>query len=88
MINGLPWAAFPGRLQCGILDPTIRLLRTGGTFSTFAYLQGLVLPAGVRLRRLLNQRFSRVEVSPVTGADGWRRWYYHGEGAGSRPQVT
>ena len=66
VISGLPWAAVPGRLQYEILDPTIRLLRRGGTFSTFAYLQGLVLPAGVRLRRLLNRRFSRVEVSPVT----------------------
>src|SRR5512134_1890540 len=27
VISGLPWAAFPGRLQYEILDPTIRLLR-------------------------------------------------------------
>ena len=66
VVSGLPWAAFPDHLQDEILDPTIRLLRTGGTFSTFAYLQGLALPAGIRLRRLLKSRFSRVEVSPVT----------------------
>jgi phospholipid N-methyltransferase len=68
VISGLPWAAFPGHLQDEILDPTIRLLRSGGRFSTFAYLQGLALPAGVRFRRSLERRFSRVEVSPVT----WR----------------
>jgi phospholipid N-methyltransferase len=66
VISGLPWAAFPDHLQDEILDPTIRLLREGGTFSTFAYLQGMALPAGVRLRRLLDTRFSRVEMSPVT----------------------
>lgn len=68
VISSLPWAAFPGPLQDEILDPTVRLLRPGGCFSTFAYLQGLALPAGVRLRRRLKRRFSRVEISPVT----WR----------------
>ena len=65
VISGLPWAAFPDHLQDEILDPTIRLLRQGGVFSTFAYLHGLALPAGVRLRRLLKRRFRRVEISPV-----------------------
>jgi phosphatidylethanolamine/phosphatidyl-N-methylethanolamine N-methyltransferase len=68
VIGGLPWASFPDHLQDEILEPTIRLLRKGGTFSTFAYLHGLGLPAGVRLRRQLKSRFSRVEISPVT----WR----------------
>jgi phospholipid N-methyltransferase len=66
VISGLPWAAFPGHLQDQILEPTVRLLRPGGRFSTFAYLQGLALPGGVRLCRSLKRCFSRVEISPVT----------------------
>ncbi len=65
VISGLPWASFPAHLQDQILEPTIRLLHAGGGFFTFAYLQGLALPAGVRLRRMLKRRFSRVEISPV-----------------------
>jgi phospholipid N-methyltransferase len=66
VISGLPWAFFPGPVQDEILDPTVRLLRPGGVFSTFAYVHGLALPSAVRLRRSLKSRFSRVEVSPVT----------------------
>src|SRR5512143_1603780 len=65
VISSLPWAGFPDRLQDEILDPTVRLLRSGGRFCTFAYLHGLALPAGVRIRRLLKSRFSRVKISPV-----------------------
>jgi phospholipid N-methyltransferase len=66
VISGLPWATFPEALQREILDATLASLRPGGHFATFAYLQGMVLPAGVRFRRLLREYFIEVEVSPVT----------------------
>ena len=66
VISGLPWAAFPESLQREILDATLAVLRPGGYFATFAYLQGLLLPAGIRFRRLLKENFAEVETSPVT----------------------
>ena len=66
VLSGLPWAAFPESLQREILDATLAALRPGGYFATFAYLQGLLLPAGIRFRRLLKEYFADVQVSPVT----------------------
>ncbi len=65
VISGLPWASFPESLQDDILYETQAGLRKGGTFSTFAYLHGLVLPSGIRFRNKLKQHFSKVRVSPV-----------------------
>lgn len=63
IISGLPWAAFPDVLQTEIMDSMLKVLRPGGTFATFAYWQGLALPAGKRFGRRLRETFSRVERS-------------------------
>ena len=68
ILSGLPWAAFPSELQDRCLQAITRVLRLGGEFCTFAYLQGLCLPAGRRFRRLLEQHFPRVERSGIV----WR----------------
>ena len=68
ILCGLPWAAFPPELQRTLMTATVAHLRPGGTFATFAYVQGAVLPAGRRFRALLGERFARVEKSPVV----WR----------------
>lgn len=65
VVSGLPWAAFPETLQRSILEAVIRSLAPGGKFSTFAYLQGLVLPAGYRFRKLLEEYFTTVTLSHV-----------------------
>ena len=65
IISGLPWACFSEQLQDEILHATVSALRDGGKFSTFAYLQGLILPSGIRFRRKLKHFFSKVELSPV-----------------------
>ena len=65
VVSGLPWAAFPSELQHAILSAITGSLKTGGKFSTFAYLQGMVLPAGKRFRHLLEEYFSQVDVSEV-----------------------
>ena len=68
ILSGLPWASFPADLQDRCLHAITRVLRPGGQFCTFAYLQGLCLPAGRRFRRLLGQHFSGVERSATV----WR----------------
>ena len=66
VISGLPWAIFPAELQRGILDQVKLALRPGGRFCTFAYLQGLVLPAGQRFKQMLQEVFeSDVERSNI-----------------------
>lgn len=68
ILSGLPWASFPQGLQDQCLQAITRVLRPGGRFCTFAYLQGLCLPAGQRFRRLLSQHFQRVGRSATV----WR----------------
>jgi len=68
VVCGLPWASFPEELQRSILSALVKSLAPRGKFTTFAYLQGLVLPAGKRFRKLLNEYFSNVETSKVV----WR----------------
>jgi len=65
IVCGLPWAAFSADLQDRLLAATVRVLREGGTFATFAYLQGSVLPSGRRFRARLGASFSSVERLPV-----------------------
>ena len=63
VICGLPWAAFPETLQDELLATILTVLRPGGRFLTFAYLQGLLLPAGLRFRRKLKTTFDRVTTT-------------------------
>jgi phospholipid N-methyltransferase len=60
LVCGLPWAAFPEKLQDDLLDTMYDVLNPGGIFVTFAYLQGLLLPAGQRFRKKLRARFPQV----------------------------
>ena len=68
ILCGLPWAAFPPDLQTALMTATVGSLRAGGSFATFAYVQGAVLPAGRRFKALLEERFAEVRTSPVV----WR----------------
>lgn len=63
IISGLPWAAFPSKLQIYILDEVVKSLAPGGYFTTFAYVQGMLLPSARRFTKLLEQNFSSVETS-------------------------
>lgn len=65
VISGLPWAIFPDDLQRRILGGMTEVMPKGGTFVTFAYLQGLVMPAGRKFKQNLKKYFSRVENSGV-----------------------
>jgi phospholipid N-methyltransferase len=65
VVSGLPWAIFPASLQQSILDQVVLCLKPGGRFCTFAYLQGLVLPAGQNFKALLDRTFGGSERSPI-----------------------
>jgi phosphatidylethanolamine/phosphatidyl-N-methylethanolamine N-methyltransferase len=65
IVSGLPWAAFSSDLQHRILDQAVTSLRPGGYFTTFAYIQGRLLPSYHRFRKLLESEFDEVTLSPI-----------------------
>ncbi len=69
VLCGLPWASFDEPLQDTLLDTLIAILRPGGRFLTFAYLQGLLLPAGQRFRGKLRSRFAHVTTTRTVWAN-------------------
>ncbi len=68
VICGLPWASFPDGLQKSCLDALATMLAPSGQFATFAYWQGLLLPAAHRFRHRLDQYFSEITRSQTV----WR----------------
>jgi len=65
VISGLPWAYFSDEVQEEILSSIVDNLPKGGVFSTFAYIQGTILPAGLSFKKRLRKYFSKVEKSQV-----------------------
>ena len=65
VISGLPWAVFTHALQKELLEEMKSVLKPGGKFVTFAYLQGMLLPAAQRFRRLLKYEFADVHQSRI-----------------------
>lgn len=65
VVSGLPWAIFPEELQEKILTGVVNNLPNGGYFATFAYVQGLMLPAGQRFRRRLRELFHEVDTGEI-----------------------
>jgi len=66
VVSGLPWASFSAKDQREFLHATLSVLKRGGQFATFAYLQGLLLPSGQRFKRELHRHFTQVELSKTT----------------------
>ena len=65
VISGLPWASFKDEDQNEYLDAMMSVLKPGGHFVTFAYLQGLLLPAGKRFRHKLDHYFTDIGKSRI-----------------------
>lgn len=68
VVSGLPWASFPRAAQKAIIGSVADALGDDGVFTTFAYLQGFMLPAAHRFRQLLKETFATVRTSKVV----WR----------------
>lgn len=68
IVSGLPWAVFSEELQSDLIRSFLAVLKPGGSFVTFAYLQGLHMPAGKRFSKRLDDSFTSVERS----APVWR----------------
>ncbi|MDD5728936.1 MAG: rRNA adenine N-6-methyltransferase family protein [Victivallales bacterium] len=65
VVSGLPWSVFSEKLQHAILHAVVSSLLPGGYFTTFAYLQGLMLPSAQRFRKMLADTFCDIKVSRV-----------------------
>ncbi|MEM0924776.1 MAG: SAM-dependent methyltransferase, partial [Planctomycetota bacterium] len=63
VVCGLPWASFSETLQGDIFEAMFAQAAPDLTFATFAYWQGVILPAGRRFSRRLRGAFSRVRRS-------------------------
>jgi len=63
IVSGLPWAGFNEELQTRLFEPMLKILKPGGQFVTFAYYNGVLLPAGQRFKKRLRASFSEVTTS-------------------------
>jgi phosphatidylethanolamine/phosphatidyl-N-methylethanolamine N-methyltransferase len=77
IISGLPWAAFGHAQQERLLEEIYRCLEKGGEFLTFAYIQGLLLPSGIRFRKLLTATFARVGRTGIVWRNLPPAFVYH-----------
>ena len=79
IISGLPWANFSTHLQNEILEKTFNVLSQGGTFITYAYCHGTLLPAGKMFKYLLYQYFDTVRKSSAALLNVPPAFVYHCE---------
>lgn len=77
IISALPWSALGQNPQTQLLDAIYDSLDDGGEFLTIAYIFGLVLPAGIRFRKLLDKRFRRVKRSRTIWGNIFPAFVYH-----------
>jgi phosphatidylethanolamine/phosphatidyl-N-methylethanolamine N-methyltransferase len=77
VISGLPWASLPLQVQNEILDAIVECLPQGGYFTTFAYLQGTLLPVARKFKKQLDNHFSEVKKSRVIWKNMPPAFVYH-----------
>ena len=65
IISGLPWAAFTSEQQEDVLSAIYASLKPNGIFTTFAYLQGMILPSAQRFKKRLEYYFSSVQKGRI-----------------------
>jgi phospholipid N-methyltransferase len=57
IVSGLPFASLPEAVTNAILEAMFKVLRPGGTFSTFQYLHAIPLPSARCFRRRMRLKF-------------------------------
>ncbi len=77
VISGLPWAAFPDKVQEQILSEVAEILRDGGRFVTFAYSGIHLFPKARAFRNRLKAYFSTIERSQVAWSNVPPAFAYH-----------
>lgn len=65
IVSSLPWATLPPPVQDKLLNEIHRCLRPGGLFVTYAYIQGMLLPAAWRFRSRLKTKFPDTRMTNV-----------------------
>lgn len=65
IIASLPWSVFDDKLQDRLLKTIWDALSPGGTFISYSYISGGLLPAGRRYHRLLPDTFESVNKSKI-----------------------
>lgn len=68
VVSGLPWGNMRPRRQDRVLEAVLNSLAPNGRFLAFAYLHAAWFPASRRFRKLLSERFRRLETMPIV----WR----------------
>jgi phosphatidylethanolamine/phosphatidyl-N-methylethanolamine N-methyltransferase len=63
ILSGLPLILLPTMHE--IVTTAARIVRPGGTFRTFSYIQSYPTPAARRLRRLMSVTFAQFSISPL-----------------------
>ncbi|MEU9889886.1 methyltransferase domain-containing protein [Sphaerisporangium sp. NPDC051017] len=77
VVSGLPWAAFPARLQDRLLEAITAVLGHDGAFTTFAYTHARTLPPALRFRRRLTEAFEEVVPSRTVWGNLPPAFVYH-----------
>ncbi|MCW2880267.1 MAG: ribosomal adenine dimethylase [Sphaerisporangium sp.] len=77
VVSGLPWAAFPARLQDDLLGAITEVLAPEGAFTTFAYVHARTLPPAIRFRRRLLEAFEEVVPSRTVWGNVPPAFVYH-----------
>lgn len=65
----LPWANLPDGVSERIIAALVASLKPGGTFASYVYLSGVLLPGAWKFRKLLQRSFAAVERTPVVWAN-------------------
>ncbi|MFH1641642.1 MAG: ribosomal RNA adenine dimethylase domain-containing protein [Nanoarchaeota archaeon] len=77
IISGLPWGIFNKDLQDSILKAVIDVLRPGGEFLTFSYVNASRLPSSKRFKQLIYTKFNIVKTSKIVWKNIPPAFVYH-----------
>src|SRR5262249_2241645 len=67
IVSGLPFASLPPSTSRQVLDAIERVLRPGGTFTTFQYIHAYALPRAVAFRHDMDARMGGPASRSVVG---------------------
>ena len=65
VVSSLPWTVFSPTMQANTIEAILKGLRPGGSFLTYICANALVYPQAKSFLAKLNDKFSKVERSPL-----------------------